>query len=61
MRVLSVHRTVMAPRSSIADRRLTITFLRAIRAARHGDGGDHRQEFGREPHCEGHGEHQRLD
>ena len=33
MPVLSVHNTVIAPRSWIADRRLTITFLRAIRTA----------------------------
>ena len=33
MPVLSVHRTVIAPKSWIADKRLTITFLRAIRTA----------------------------
>ncbi len=61
--VLSVHRTSMLPRSWIAARRLTITLLlgHAQRAARQRHRHDHRQQLGRQPDRERHGEQERLE
>src|SRR5438128_9097186 len=61
--VLSLQRTSMLPKFSIASRCLTITFWRAMCAApaREGDRADHGQELGRQAYRERHREEERLE